>query len=131
MVSKVCSRSQGQPSGARRRAMMETSFSNFSPAEESKRQVSTRPLPDSIHWIYDRAESFPCSSSLRATAAAQTLCAPTPAYSVCDIVFELDAKGNGGASESLPDSEYSGRDPVAATPHVAARPHSGMAEIGW
>src|SRR5262245_38764306 len=33
MVSKVCSRSQGQPPGARSRAMMETAFSNFSPVD--------------------------------------------------------------------------------------------------
>ena len=32
MVSKVCSRSQGQPPGARSRAMMDTNCSNFSPA---------------------------------------------------------------------------------------------------
>src|SRR5271166_2183571 len=31
MLSKVCSRSHGQPAGARNRAMMETSRSNFSP----------------------------------------------------------------------------------------------------
>src|SRR5215467_13000616 len=33
MVSNVCSRSQGQPPGARRRAMMETALSNFSPVD--------------------------------------------------------------------------------------------------
>src|SRR5262249_48763412 len=33
MVSKVCSRSQGQPPGARNRAMMETAISNFSPVD--------------------------------------------------------------------------------------------------
>jgi len=32
MVSKVCSRSQGQPPGARSRAMRDTNCSNFSPA---------------------------------------------------------------------------------------------------
>ena len=32
MVSKVCSRSQGQPPGARSRAMMDTNCSNFLPA---------------------------------------------------------------------------------------------------
>src|SRR5215469_1167146 len=33
MVSKVCSRSQGQPSGARRRSISDTSFWNFSPID--------------------------------------------------------------------------------------------------
>src|ERR1017187_850107 len=35
MESKVCSRSHGQPPGARKRAMISTSFWNFSPALES------------------------------------------------------------------------------------------------
>jgi hypothetical protein len=40
MVSRVCSRSHGQPPGARSRAMISTSFWNFSPAVDDKFQFS-------------------------------------------------------------------------------------------
>src|SRR5499433_3440915 len=72
MVSKVCSRSQGQPPGARSRAMIETAFSNFSPVdtdlmyhqggfgEDMPRRPLARLLADAVGF-YGNARSNVCN----------------------------------------------------------------------
>ena len=59
MVSKVCSRSQGHPPGARSRAMIDTSCSNFSPALMGIFYCTSRAL---VRWALARV-SFPRNTS--------------------------------------------------------------------
>src|SRR5215510_6071975 len=65
MVSKLCSRSQGHPPGARKRAMMATARSNFAP-------VDTKVMYHSAH------------SCKKSAARTEAKCAPIRTRASCE-----------------------------------------------
>ena len=67
-----------------------------------------------------RPACFPCR------CWPKPCCPPTPAYSPCDVVFEMSGGGDAGASESLPERHFGCRIPFAALPHL---PAAGI--LGW